>query len=113
MINLRYISYKPGIAYGNLMFEGKSFPMKGGKFPKDHPFAGSTDGMKTYPSIGTGDKLDRLRAIGYYISCFPEGDGLCYQPPKGRDDEQIRYDIITTLEVTLTEIREVVTVGRN
>lgn len=103
-MNLRYISYKPGLAYGNLMFEGKAFPMRGGKFPKDHPFAPGT-GMDTYPSIGTGEKLEKLRALGYYVSCFPEGDGLSFSPAAGRGEDEVRKDIMEALEVTLTEVQ--------
>lgn len=107
MIELRYISYKPERrALGNLMFMGKSFEATGGVFPKDHPFAsGSQVFDEHFPSIGRGERLDALRKLGYYISCFPEGDGMCFKPPVGKSDIEVIEDICKMLQVTLTEIK--------
>lgn len=102
-LTLRYFPYRKGIAYGNLMFE-KSFPMKRGRFPKDHPFAPECN-MDNYPSIGEGDKLKALRELGYYISCFPEGDGMCFSPAASKTEEQVIEDICKTLNVVLTEVK--------
>lgn len=40
----------------------------------------------------TDDQLGKLRARGYLASCFPEGDGISFEPPKGRTMEQVATD---------------------
>ncbi len=102
-LTLKYFPYRKGLAYGNLMFE-KSYPMKRGKFPKDHPFAPECN-MDGFPQIGEGEKLKALRELGYYISCFPEGDGMCFSHDENKPQEKVIEDICKTLDVVLTEIK--------
>lgn len=99
MIELKYFPLLKG-AYGNLMFIGKSFPMKNGKFPKDHPFA-PMDNMDNYPSIGVSEKLESLRKLGYYVSCFPEGDGLCFSHSFQKSQQEVIDEISRTLNAKL------------
>ena len=79
--------------YGNVLWPGK-FPMRGGVFPPNHPCAPMT---KWYGGrrgqCGTGPALDAFRARGYWASCFPEGDGITWQPERGQSDQQCLADI--------------------
>lgn len=99
MIELKYFPLVKG-AYGNLLFIGKSFPMKNGKFPKDHPFAPNGD-MDNYPSIGISEKLESLRKLGYYVSCFPEGDGMCFSHARDKSQNQVIQEISLALDCKL------------
>lgn len=42
----------------------------------------------------TNDPLGRLRARGYLASCFPEGDGISFEPPQGRSVDQVADDFL-------------------
>lgn len=101
----RYLPPQSKHAYGNVMFD-RAYPAKNGKFPKDHPFAPSQNVFDNYPSIGTGEKLEALREAGYYVSCFPEGDGLCFSAAASYTQEKIIEDIVKFLGVELTVIKE-------
>jgi hypothetical protein len=81
--------YRKGVGYGNIMWEGK-FPMRNGKFPKDHPCADG-DGFKM--EIGKGPGLVAFRERGYWASCFPEGDGITWEPLKGQSHDLCMIDI--------------------
>lgn len=81
--------YRKGLHYGNIMWPGK-YPMRNGRFPKDHPAAG-TDGFGL--EMGNGAGIVAFRAKGYWASCFPEGDGITWQPLKDQSDEQCLSDI--------------------
>lgn len=86
-----FYPYRRGIASGNLKWAGK-WPMKRGYFPKGHPAAGngsSDDAMQH----GTSPELLAFRARGYWASCFPEGDGITWQPLNGQDDDQALADV--------------------
>lgn len=82
-------SYDPGRNLGNIMFAGR-WPMKGGEFPKDHPVGGTAH---VGTELGTGPNIQRFRELGYWASCFPEGDGICFKPLKGQANDQVRADI--------------------
>lgn len=92
----------------NIMF-GKSYPMKHGKFPKEHPCADDPRPMVMGPyrskPVGatefedvpgeqpeSGTSLGKLRAMGYWCSCFPEGDGITVQPLQGQTLQQLADD---------------------
>lgn len=56
------------------------YPMKGGKFPFNHPVSKET--------------IDSFRARGYWASCYPEGDGITFYSLNGpKDDQQVVKDI--------------------
>jgi hypothetical protein len=52
--------------------------MRGGKFPANHPAAPNSDGHAPgdLMQFGHSDALEKFRNLGYFASCFPEGDGL-------------------------------------
>lgn len=83
--------YRQGVHYGNILWRDKH-PMRGGKFPASHPVGGSF--MDSKPDqCGNGDNIQAFRARGYWASCFPEGDGITYQPLKGQDAETCMKDV--------------------
>lgn len=79
--------------YGNIIWGG-AWPMRGGKFPKPHPCAGNPQPtVFANPETHGDDPLGRFRARGYFASCFPEGDGIAFDPPAGRTVVEIIRDI--------------------
>lgn len=83
-----YTNCKP-----NIMWKGK-YPGRGGIFPHNHPCAAGShvyrgDNMQ----FGDGPGLQAFRALGYWVSCFPEGDGLCLDVPEGKTPEMVVADI--------------------
>ena len=80
--------------YGNVLWPNK-YPMRNGKFPSEHP---CHDNPK--PTVisredqpKSWDALGMFRARGYMASCFPEGDGFCFDPPKGKNTPDVVKDI--------------------
>lgn len=96
-MRVRYIHPQPGFN-GNILWEG-AWPMKHGIFPAGHPCAAGTGtsehpwGNGHGPQFGSGDDLEAFRSRGYWASCFPEGDGICFQFSAGQTPEQVKYDI--------------------
>lgn len=90
-MKVRVFPNRPGMAYGNIMFDRK-YPMRAGIFPKDHPVGGgfcdSGDGQ-----CGNGENIKSFRARGYWASCFPEGDGITWRQLNEQSDEQCLTDI--------------------
>lgn len=79
--------------YGNIIWS-PAHKMRGGVLPKSHPCAGNPR-----PTVfsrdeqpKSADPLGKLRAKGYLASCFPEGDGISFDPPAGRAHEEILAD---------------------
>ena len=58
--------------------------MRAGKFPSDHPVQAAPAGA-----------LDQFRALGYWASCFPEGDGITFKP---NDPERTRAQVVAEIE---------------
>lgn len=83
--------YREKIGMGNMMWKGPRFEMRHGKFPKEHPVGGGfrDDGDQ----CGNGKTIKEFRGIGYWASCFPEGDGITWKPLKGQSDEQCLLDM--------------------
>jgi hypothetical protein len=89
------VYYYHTIPRGNANIYWKGFyPARGHLFPADHPaapnspvFGGLTD------QCGSSDSLLRFRALGYWASCFPDGDGITLNPLEGRDAEKVAQDI--------------------
>jgi len=78
----------------------KSWPMRGGKWPKDHPCASNSEAMifdaKERPADTDG--LGKFRMMGYQdASCFPEGDGICFETDESETDAAHRKDIDLSL----------------
>lgn len=89
----------------NIVFS-ESFPMRGNGFPKQHPCADDprpmVAGAHRMKPAGSAEWIDvpgeqpesdtalgRLRAMGYWCSCFPEGDGITVEALKGQTAEQL------------------------
>jgi len=97
--------YRADVAYGNIVWAKRDrgsacyrtsrFAAKRGHFPVDHPAAPGqlvfTPGLSG--QFGTSEQLTRFRGLGYWASCFPEGDGITWQPLNGQTDEQCLEDI--------------------
>ncbi len=80
--------------YGNVTFAGAAFPQRGGKWPAAHPCSANPKPLvwSREDQPLSDDPLGRLRARGYMASCFPEGDGIAFDPPDGWTDESVRRD---------------------
>ena len=82
-------AYRKGVHMGNILWSGR-WEMRGGKFPLDHPVGG---GMAGGAQFGNSPAIERFRARGYWASCFPEGDGITWEPLANQDDEKCMADI--------------------
>lgn len=83
-----------GVCYSNIIWDGR-YPMRHGKFPENHPCSDSGDAAFTgasesKPSAGN---IGKFRERGYWASCFPEGDGITFEPLKEQSREQVLTDI--------------------
>ena len=90
---------KGGFHYmGNIQWAEGPFPMRHGKFPRDHPCAPGAN-PPSWPlvyannQLGHSQGIEAFRARGYWASCFPEGDGITWQPTQGQTDAQCLQDI--------------------
>jgi hypothetical protein len=87
----------PGQSYWNVLWSDipggiRPVPMRGGVFPDHHPVVFASGGSRGVASPG-GSKMDELRALGYWASCFPEGDGITFKPnDDARPPEQVAQD---------------------
>lgn len=78
---------------GNIMWQGK-FPMSYGVFPKDHPVSpGKARLENNYSENGNSECMQKFRALGYWASCFPEGDGIVFKHEETKTDEQLMADV--------------------
>jgi hypothetical protein len=86
---------RTGGGYGNIIWPGKWPRRSAGKFMPPHPCHENPEpvvfGRESQPR--TNDPLGRFRALGYLASCFPEGDGIAFDPPAGKDSEQVAEDV--------------------
>lgn len=89
-----FIPFRPGLHTGNLRWCGK-FAGRQGVFPPTHPAAPRSPVFQ--PGLGSqcgnSPALQAFRARGYWASCFPEGDGITFQPLSGQDEEQCLADV--------------------
>jgi hypothetical protein len=77
---------------GSSYYPVSRFAMRGGKFPLSHPVGGgSCEGDSS--QCGTSEAMTKFRERGYWASCFPEGDGITWEPTRGQSDEQSLADI--------------------
>lgn len=91
---MKVIVHHRGVSYGNIMFD-RAYPMRSGRFPTDHPCAGNAR-PTVFPGgniPATQDPLGLFRARGYFASCFPEGDGIAFDPPAGKTPAEIETDV--------------------
>lgn len=75
---------------GSSYYRTSKFAMRGGKFPPNHPVGG---GYANDAQVGTGENINAFRELGYWASCFPEGDGITWRPLNGQSDEQCMEDV--------------------
>lgn len=110
----KYHAGTKGLSYSNIIFASK-YPMRGGKFPQSHPCHDDpqpTVGGKWTSIDSTGARtempgeqpesktnLGNFRARGYWASCFPEGDGITFEPLKNQNRETIINDISECFQV--------------
>ncbi len=76
----------------NIMFP-ETYPMRGGKFPKNHPCFGMVDAFTFASGKTADDPLGRFREKYGFASCFPEGDGICFTAPKDKPTADVAADI--------------------
>jgi hypothetical protein len=70
------------------------FPALSGLFPAGHPAAPSSPAFgRPECQCGTSPALERFRGLGYWASCFPEGDGLTLMPLREQDAAQVSTDL--------------------
>lgn len=101
-MKVKVYSYREKIACGNVIwcerdrgnayYRVSKFAMSRGRFPASHPCASSSViGYTT--EIGCSSKLTAFRERGYFASCFPEGDGFCWEPLRKQTDMQCLSDL--------------------
>ena len=88
-LKVRVLPYRKMVGMGNILWLGK-YPMRAGAFPKEHPVGGK---FGPGSEFGDGPNILAFRARGYWASCFPEGDGISWQPIQDQSDEQCLCDI--------------------
>jgi len=71
-----------GYSYWNIIWSGK-FPQRAGKW-RGHPCESNPEPLvfDREEQPVSDDPLGKFRARGYFASCFPEGDGISFQPPR-------------------------------
>lgn len=99
-LTFKVYPYRPKVGMGNVVWANRDrgsayyrtsrFAMNHGKFPKDHPVGGGSNDLD---QMGGGPTIEAFRARGYWASCFPEGDGMCWKPLNGQNDAQCLTDI--------------------
>jgi hypothetical protein len=101
-LKVKVYPYRKGRGMGNIIWAERNlgsayyrvsrFAMNGGKFPASHPVGGGhcDDGSA---QCGSSDAMTKFRERGYWASCFPEGDGITWEPKAGQSDEQCLADI--------------------
>lgn len=93
--------YRKGVCHGNIIWAERNrgsthyrvsrFAMRAGKFPPDHPVGGGAS--DTSAQSGSSAAMTAFRERGYWASCFPEGDGITFEPLAGQTNEQTLADI--------------------
>ena len=99
-LKVKVYPYRKGLGMGNIIWAERDrgsayyrvsrFAMQGGKFPPTHPVGG---GYGDGAQCGSSEAMTAFRLRGYWASCFPEGDGITWEPKAGQSDEQCIADI--------------------
>lgn len=84
-----------GGGYGNILWPDFK-PGPRGAYGSPHPCAGTPTPTTFGDPPPSDDPLGRFRALGYFASCFPEGDGIAFRPPEGKTTADIAGDIERT-----------------
>lgn len=92
-MKVKYIHPRKGICYGNILWPGK-WPMRGGKFPADHPIEPRGGECQNDFQCGQSETMRRFRERGYWASCSPEGDGIAFDCLNDQTPKQVVKDII-------------------
>lgn len=102
-LKVKVYPYRENRAHGNIMWAERDrgpyyyrvsrFAANGGKFPKDHPIAPGSVVFGQDSQCGESPALAAFRSLGYWASCFPEGDGITWKPLNGQSDDQCLKDI--------------------
>ena len=93
-MKVKYIKYQKGVCFGNIIFD-HFYPRNSGQWRIKHPCAGNPKPLVFSRSEQpfSDDPLGIFRKLGYLASCFPEGDGISFEPPEGWTDESVINDI--------------------
>lgn len=93
-MNVKLCVGSEGRSYWNIIWH-PALEMRAGRFPATHPC--HDDPTPTVfepgPSVFHSGSLGRFRAMGYFASCFPEGDGIAFKPLKGQEPNRVRLDV--------------------
>jgi hypothetical protein len=104
-MDVKVYPFRKGIGYGNIIWDERSkgdayyrtsqYAGHNGTFPANHPIAPKSGVFQRELGSQCGDSqaLREFRGRGYWASCFPEGDGVTWQPLNGQSDEQCLKDI--------------------
>jgi len=97
---------REGLCYWNIIWTGK-YPQRCGKW-HGHPCEGNPEPL-VFSREGqpeSDDPLGKFRARGYLASCFPEGDGIAFEPPENVTVEQVCRDIECCFGWKTTAVRQ-------
>ena len=95
----------PGLSRWNIVFE-EPFPMRAGRFPKQHPCWENPRPTVFGDEPETPDPLGRFRGRGYAsASCFPDGDGISFIPRAGTGIETVKRDVAECFGVEIWRVR--------
>ena len=71
-LSVKVFPHREKVGMGNIMWPGK-FEMRA--------------------QYGQAENIEKFRAMGYWASCFPDGDGITWKPLNGQSDDQCMADI--------------------
>lgn len=102
-LSVKYFHEIPGVGTGNIIWAERDrgspyyrvskFGMNAGRFPKDHPCAQGDGRSNARSECGDSESLRNFRALGYWASCFPEGDGITMRCERGQNTAAVVRDI--------------------
>lgn len=103
-VTVTYVHERPGLHTGNIIWAERDhgdsyYPVskyapRRGIFPPDHPACPNGEARSNERAeCGDSPQLRAFRALGYWASCFPEGDGITMQVERGQDAKQVMADI--------------------
>lgn len=101
-LQVKYFHEKPGLCTGNIIWAQRDrgsayYPVSRfagrGKFTSDHPCCPNGGGSNDQGEFGNSESLSKFRRLGYWASCFPEGDGITMRCLKGQEATTVIADI--------------------